>query len=757
MKTTTAIMIAILLSCKVQAEDKGMKPEDESIPPIYSDHDFQAYDCSKPIKKQPIQMPEQRDCEANEMVKNTTNMTYTLLQKVENLRVSAYVCYIKESVLTHYCGATDHQTYVTSRSYFNKARKVSLQLCRTMWNEGIFRDGNGVVHRIPHHDQGGHFYLNYNALGIDWQNHNDQAECVGVQEHVGNFRYPSTVRSVHLKITLAREEAVINKKDEVTMVHRRFLLRCAGLTGGCSSDGSTAFWFYPRSQCKFYKVRKVQGMDAKGENGTTTFISTDNSLVRVIHKAHSQQCGGGKVIATDYTNLFLTAAIDVPDFLRKLPLPEMSTVTYHNQQDKALAGAVLGLVQEEFRAVNRRDCLRRRQRHSRAFAQLAVEQKASLDGETSYLGDGVFATAAGDMWYRYRCKDLVVQATELDDCYSSLPVTLQQPDLLEFLQARVDSLAGKRQAETDSYNETITTLFIEPHTHRLTSVGIRIDCIRHFTPAYRNLKNDWVKATPHITPTASPMVMEVGDTASQFDRKVDLFLLDKNTENAGIYDAQDVREMEQRSQNQRTTTDLSHRLSSQASRDRGGDVSLHDVFHDAGILQSGWFTWIWDFFDKWGSVSAVLMGMYVFGQLVAWIFGVIFRARAIHRVFGVGMGMLQACCPTLLFQVPEKHQARSNAQPSSPAEQALLQQPIYERTTVRQVPPQAFRSDSRDGTNAGPESDGTSGRVYPQINLGHSIRQLRSNMGEPGVHLPEVSSRISRHQPMNEMPDDMCK
>jgi hypothetical protein len=66
-------------------------------------------------------------------------------------------------------------------------------------------------------------------------------------------------------------------------------------------------------------------------------------------------------------------------------------------------------VTEEITAMERHECKTDMEMREQNFGQLAAEQRTKAEGETTALGDGYFVTAAGEAWYRYRCRPLQVQ------------------------------------------------------------------------------------------------------------------------------------------------------------------------------------------------------------------------------------------------------------------------------------------------------------------------------------------------------------
>ena len=56
--------------------------------------------------------------------------------------------------------------------------------------------------------------------------------------------------------------------------------------------------------------------------------------------------------------------------------------------------------------------------------RIAAVQGSAMDGETTYLRNGVFAIASGEAWWLIKCQEINARAMDLPDCHIALPVTL---------------------------------------------------------------------------------------------------------------------------------------------------------------------------------------------------------------------------------------------------------------------------------------------------------------------------------------------
>ena len=127
---------------------------------------------------------------------------------------------------------------------------------------------------------------------------------------------------------------------------------------------------------------------------------------------------------------------------------------------------------------------------------MAAEQRVSLDGEIASLGNGVFVTAAGDAWYRYSCKKILVYAKQLPACYAALPVIVTKTDRNYYFSAK------------GTVDDNNTQFFITPHSHLLTTTGIELDCVPEVAPVYRGSTGKWLRASPTLTEAVLPTILE---------------------------------------------------------------------------------------------------------------------------------------------------------------------------------------------------------------------------------------------------------
>jgi hypothetical protein len=190
------------------------------------------------------------------------------------------------------------------------------------------------------------------------------------------------------------------------------------------------------------------------------------------------------VTGTNYPNLFLAKPQDNPSLGRQLHPQDATIFRYINNQDDFLYHSSRGGKLEERAIIRAEFCHRSQQQRLTAYASLAAEQRTQIDGQTASLGGGRFVTASGEAWFTYSCRALVVMAREVNKCMTALPITLSTKQYTEYLAIR----RGPKNLITDArLIETLrrnASLFVEPQTRVLTTIGTEIPCGGPFQPIY---------------------------------------------------------------------------------------------------------------------------------------------------------------------------------------------------------------------------------------------------------------------------------
>jgi hypothetical protein len=291
------------------------------------------------------------------------------------------------------------------------------------------------------------------------------------------------------------------------VIGTEILLACQASENSCTTDRATYLWDSPTEQekCLYFESRRTKGTVVTTEAGDRTYMSTEGSMVRLLLKEEPIAACGRLVTGTNYPTLFLAKPQDNPSIGRRL-IPQDATIyTYVNAQDEYLYHSTKGGKLEERAIIRAEFCQRSQQQRHTAYASLAAEQRTQIDGQTAALGGGKIVTASGEAWYVYMCKAMVAKAREVGRCMTALPITLGAKEYRTYLAARTRStnLINDDLIETLRLN---ASLFVEPKTRMLTTVGTEIPCGGPFQPRYKNLNGRWIETSPtlQLTTKQSP-------------------------------------------------------------------------------------------------------------------------------------------------------------------------------------------------------------------------------------------------------------
>jgi hypothetical protein len=620
---------------------------------------FQAYDCSVPLGVERVRVARrERDCDSDDLLADVTNRkaaSYLLMQKAVYQRFDVLSCSIERSAIYFYCGATDHETHMGDLDTRGMYIAPTTEECRYMhrnkvWLPPAMRPG--LLPPTPLNPPQ-RVTRQYTYPGRSWQDGAD-GQCHGEDYYTpdGTVR-PGIVGSVHETLVLLKEEATRDRFGNITLTRRQLGLECQANELGCQTRaGTTYIWDMPATECwyKRSRTKEIVGEEVSTKDGSITFVSLGESMIRVHKKERVDACEG-VLFRTNYKKLFLSADIHHIPFLETIHVRELSATTYTNQQDDFLYNALSVHFQRELTALARKDCEKDEERRSLAYAQMAAEHRAVMDGETVALGEGLFASAAGEVWYRYQCREITVLAVKADRCYNALPVLLAPPDERIYLQEHglqpqpvnhSDKTPEVFKAPSDE--EQKQRFFIEPNSHRLTTVGVSRDCVETLASAYENDLGEWLTAAPHLQLVPSPeqlkytAVHEVKD-APQFD-----------FEGGGIYDAELVFKQEALLMAPRMAQDISHRLSKNAAQ-RGFDFNSR-IMPASMVLPGlpeiglGWFTTAWKWLDRWSKFTSMLFGIGILVMIIKWVFRTCLRCQAVYALYGIGSQLLTAICPS---------------------------------------------------------------------------------------------------------------
>jgi hypothetical protein len=195
-------------------------------------------------------------------------------------------------------------------------------------------------------------------------------------------------------------------------------------------------------------------------NLSAPFLRQNGSMIRLILRRPAQLCGEATGFQTNYDNLYLMDEIYEDQVSDTLPLGEVSTITYANQQDGFLFGEMSAHVKAEFGALLEFNCRQEQHRKRSPLGSIGKEERPHMDGYTVALEEGWFLTYAGELMYHYSCRPIIVVGRDDEVCYSAPPIDLVVEDQKRITKNRGDDHTNG----TTGITTHATGYFLEPHT-----------------------------------------------------------------------------------------------------------------------------------------------------------------------------------------------------------------------------------------------------------------------------------------------------
>ena len=380
----------------------------------HSENILEAYWCGDPRGVQNSGFVNNPRCNSQAKVVKTVDTVYQLIHEVKRQTVTGFACSVTETRLARYCGSFDHQTVLSSYTRYDTPLSISAAQCQDWHMRLDFKDPGGKQHDLKEdainiigYEELGHTYI---APG------SGEVSCLGQDMKWDGQVLQNMIVEVQLKITLKKETFKITG-SEVIAHYDDVALRCTTEQGNCQEATATYLWNKP-DPCVLAYEKDVRGTEVTSDGGDHVFMSTDASLMRLIKKNAVSICDR-VVYETNYEGVYLYPAGKNP-FERKVRAEDVSIVTYVNNRDDYLYNHIADILEEEMRSVLSDECSNKAQR-TRVDYWLQ-HQDASLT--TWLVGNGVFATTAGEVIYQYKCRPVKVRAVLRDRCYQALPVEI---------------------------------------------------------------------------------------------------------------------------------------------------------------------------------------------------------------------------------------------------------------------------------------------------------------------------------------------
>lgn len=583
---------------------------------------LKGYDCSRPTHIYPTTYAASGPCVERHSVKTMRNATYQLLQLETKEKIMGHVCKILDTRTVVACNNHDYMTLRPDHSYSALPIKVDIDVCRDMVQTGFYIDPKGKQHKVL---RNGVTAVNYLEKGRTWSNQGwdtGESECEG-EDWTNHGDFMADVVVAHLLKIVIEEEIIVRRDDDVIAHRTGLTLDCAWTTGACRTTFGTYLWKPNTGFCPLAVTRQiVSGYKVEDERGDTMFISNDKSLVRVILTGTTIMCDR-MVEMTNYEGLYLYPKNQPKQFDRKIDPSEGRLSMYVQNRDEFLFHHVLEQVEREMNAYLANNC-RNQARRNRVDFFLRRMQPGLV---TFALGNGTFATGAGDTLFRYHCSPMLVVAQETAECYDSLPVRAYRGD------QGVDTSSPLR--------------FLQPLTHRLSPRASIVPCSRHFGARYQAANGAWIAPNPTIHITEDPIQLQNEDEQYKFD-----FEFNTDWSQGGIYSNEDLKRIEQYLEYPK----LVDSIGSGAAASWSKILPYNPYQLDRVYPHSPPISWLSqslqdldDWFASFGRWASIAVAVYIIGSLAWNLFDLLFRCIWQTKHGGCNRLLLLTLCPSFLL------------------------------------------------------------------------------------------------------------
>ena len=608
---------------------------------------FTGYDCTAPQNVQAIGFSD-LSCQDIRGVPTYRNATYQLLQKQEHIRHDATNCFKIVSRKVHYCGVYDHQTRYPGAEYTRVRQSTTIKECKQASKEGTWTDPHGEVHTIS--KEGGTIIM-FEEAGHTYTN-NGELKCKGSTWIFRGKEMKRMVVTLEVEFHVAKETLAIGDR-EVVAQETNIRLPCQPDDLACETAENTFIWNRIENPCPLSRLRITTGrvVTQRLENGQSetlinhdgeAFMSTDGAMVRLLLKGSTTICKH-EVIETNFPDLFLSEIKDgildknfvtLDSVFRQIEAAEVSMARYVQNRDSFLAASFTSLLKPELEHMQYVQCQKHLEdRKTKFFLQHKLPGLYTWE-----IGNGTFGTSAGEVFYVYQCRKVLMEAAETDRCYDALPVRVTKQ--------------AKQKPTISSQSKTDPILFLEPLTHRILRHAESIPCSDVFVPKYKNLGGGWSSAGPTVQPTTPPSF--AFSFNSFVNEEIELLkFLNTDDPNAGIYTDKALQEMERVMNFHHTKDAVIGTLISQGSAVYAidsGHISPHDVFPEMPRFSFSIWSSLYNFIYEGGVIFSFFVGVYtlstIIANLISFFYGIITLRRS---KVGCLSGIIWAVLPSIAF------------------------------------------------------------------------------------------------------------
>jgi hypothetical protein len=271
------------------------------------------------------------------------------------------------------------------------------------------------------------------------------------------------------------------------------------------------------------------------------------------------------------------------------------------------------------------------------MAQLLAQQQAVLTNGIVSLGQGKFASPAGEAWALYTCRPVLVQGLDQNECYDGLPVRLP-PDYEGIL---------REQATND-------TVYLAPISQLLTTQGLELPCVPQFARHYQNVFGRWMASTPALLPANTPKRLNVEAPLQD----VRVTMADSDWAHSGVYSRETLDQMALAQMLPRRVEITGYRLTMDNDEERGmrpdtPKDTYNRISHKLGVPEDAdlgslhYFGKVYEKIRDWGYVLSFIVGLYSLFLIGSYVCSTVQTCLFPRRGDQGCRRWGRACCPAL--------------------------------------------------------------------------------------------------------------
>ena len=349
------------------------------------------YDCTKPARMNEFDI--RTYCTSEKPTLGET-MSYHVLQKRKNIKMTGYSCSMVRSTFIIHCGMFSHQELLQMPDIEIK-QDIPLQQCQSMVTTGYWTTREGTRHRIKIGEES---ITHVSEKGVLHEDSN-KIWCEGEELKINGNIISGVVKMVQYRTKIEEESYLINQKRiEVISSHVKLPSTCTLEKGGCLGE-RTYTWNPPATQCPLVKINTGKF----NKEGNWLLEHRAKLLFKITDTSPSPTgCPAGNIFHTEYEDLYLTQEGQFPhiDESIEIGLYVKQSSDYVMYETERLTSNLAESTQ------------------SHLCKQLYQRSKDEL----IEMSGGRFGRRNGDVLYTFACVQKTGKVMGSNKCYDRIPL-----------------------------------------------------------------------------------------------------------------------------------------------------------------------------------------------------------------------------------------------------------------------------------------------------------------------------------------------